>query len=303
MVNWTAAHRELRSINGGDCWKSLGDHWKSFLESVWEHWYDLGTLEDLHRSGRPTNIPKEVAREAAALVKEGEWVTVVKRGASIKKKVYYTSINHAVSKLERLQQIMQQYNIDCRGLLHAMHKHDPDLTQRSIYFKYEFPPELLQARVMSTAELLRNLPPEGAERRMWLDRLIWIDEGGIMLSDYAKKSIKVWCSKHDFNRDDVVHLPHVKDQDDCKVHFILAVTSHPSFTRKNGLVYWEYTTGTTNIRRRHNTLGVDNGEAFGYQVSRCVIAKTVLPYASVRTLQYGCNTCCNKITCCHPICL
>lgn len=296
MVDWRAAKRTLRSVNEGDCWNSLADHWQDFLVRIWEHFYDHGTLADMPRSGRPTNIPAAVAKEAAALVKEGEWVSVVRQGTALRKKVYYTSIFHAVSKLDRLREIMQQYDVDCRGLLHAMHQHDPDLTQRSIYFKYEFPPELLQARVTTTAELLENLPPPGAERRAWLDRLIWIDEGGVMLSDYAKKSVKVWCSKHDFNRNDVVHLPHVRGQDECKVHFILAVTSHPRFMGKNGLVYWEFTTGTTNIRRRRNTLGQVDGEAFGYQVGISALAITVLPYASVRVVHEGCNNCCNKMT-------
>lgn len=273
------------------------------MQSTFKHWYESGSLQDLPRSGRPTVIPAEVALEAAALVKQGEWVSVVKQGREIRKKVYYTSIHHAVLKLDRLGEIMEKYGVDCKGLLHAMHKHDPDLTRRSIYFKYEFPPELLRARVMSTTELLASLPPPGAERKVWLDRLVWIDEGGIMLSDYSKKSVKVWCSKHDLHRNDVVHLPHVKDQDDCKVHFILAVCSHPRFTRTNGLVYWEYTTGTTNIRRRHNKEGQTVGEAFGYQVGRSAMAITVLPNASVRMMQQGCNTCCNKITWFQPICL
>lgn len=54
---------------------------------------------------------------------------------------------------------------------------------------------------------------------------------------------------------------------------------------KNGLVYWEFTTGTTNTRQRHNTLGQVDGEAFGYQVGISALAITVLPYASVRVLQ------------------
>lgn len=47
MVDWRAAKRTLRSVNEGDCWNSLADHWEDFLVRTWEHFYDHGTLADM----------------------------------------------------------------------------------------------------------------------------------------------------------------------------------------------------------------------------------------------------------------
>lgn len=295
-VNWRQAYAELKKINGGDCYKALGEHWEEFLVRTWEHWVTTGDLQDEPRSGRPQLVSESLALEAARLVKQGKWLDVTRCGRTVSKKVHYTSIHQAVQECDRLRQIQQECGVDDRGLLEAMKRSDPDLVRRTVSFKYEFSKEQRQARVVTTSQLLQMLPESLAERRVFLDRLLWVDEGGVLLSAYDKKSVKVWASAHDFSKHDIVHLPHVPGQKDVKAHFIIGVTSHPKFADKNGLVYWDFTTGTTNIRRLLNKLGAEDGEAFGYQVRGTAGATTVFLNASVRMLQCGYRCCSSDST-------
>lgn len=276
-VNYDQAYRYLHAINEGECASSLAGHAREFLRRTWEKFYQHGSMEDAHRSGRPHKVPPAVAVEAAELLMEGTWYTVVTKGKRYQEKMGYTSIHDACSQLARLREIMAAHNVDEKGLLHAMQQQVPELTRHAVYFKREFTAEQLAGRLSLAAQLLQSLPAAEAARAAWLNRLVWIDEGGIMLSDYAKKHVKVWCRKHDISVHHMVHMPWVKGQEACKAHFILAVTSHPALADRNGLLYWEFTTGTTDIRRRFNTLGVENEEQFVYQVSPLAAANTVLP--------------------------
>jgi hypothetical protein len=70
------------------------------------------------------------------------------------------------------------------------------------------------------------------------------------------------------NFNDVCPLPVGHNKEPVKVHIIAAVSAHPAFESTNGLVYVEFTTGTTHIKRRHNkrmdgSTRVDN---YSYQV-------------------------------------
>lgn len=53
------------------------------------------------------------------------------------------------------------------------------------------------------------------------------------------------------------------------IHVFICVSLHPAFANRNGLVYFEFTTGTTNIRRLWNTMRQTADEALQYQVGTC----------------------------------
>ena len=61
---------------------------------------------------------------------------------------------------------------------------------------------------------------------------------------------------------------------DVKVRFWLGVSSHPTFAATNGLVFWDFTTGTTDIKRLYNTMGQEDGDAYEYKVGGCYWLKT-----------------------------
>jgi hypothetical protein len=303
-VDFKLAKRLLCSINHGECYRAMNPkHITGHLQKWWEKWDGGGGEADAHRSGRPVKVPDNVALEAAKLLGQGTWYVTMKKGNGIRHKRGYSSIAEACLQLQRLQQIKQQYRVDNRALLAAVHRVAPTLRQHTVYFKYEFDKDALAARLALATQLLQTMPAGEAERAAWLQRMVWMDEGGIAMSDFKKQHVKVWAWKGDTSLLHLVHAPHIHGQKETKVHFFVAVTSHPAFAVSNGLVHWDFTTGTTDIRRHVNTQDQTDYEAFVYPVSHSARANTVLPYASVYTLQQYCSCCCNKITCCQPIAL
>jgi transposase-like protein len=281
VVNFKQAVLKLKLIGGGKTYSAIAGHWTQIMENTWKKWNRTLSLEDAPRSGRPHKVPEAAAKEAAELITQGIWYSVVKHGREFREKRGYTTIRDACRQLQRLQDIKQQYGVDDAGLLRAMQAAVPGLTRRTLFFKRKFTADELATRLSLATWLLQTMPAGEAERKAWLDRMVWIDEGGVALTDYKKKSVKVWCMKHDVNIHSLVHAPWMKGQKECKVHFIIAVTSHPAFAGTNGVVHWDFTTGTTDIRRRKNTMGQEGGEGFGYQVSHSAGVNTMLPQASV----------------------
>jgi hypothetical protein len=277
----------FKGLHKGGAYKAVGGHHRSFLTRCWQHFFEHGNCSDEQRPGRPVLISNEDAQAAANLLKEGKWLSGVVHGKPVKQRVYFMTIAQAIQEVPALQAIQQRYDATAEQVYHAVKRVDPDLVRRTLSFKYEFSAEELHFRQSKAAELLGMLESMPCARRVVLERMVFIDEGGLALSSFKNKSIQVWASKQDFTMHDVVHLPHVEGQEDCKVHFILAVTAHPRFAAKNGLLYWDFTTGTDDIRRRHNKLGQTSGEPFLYMVSTSALHTTMLLYVSYRTWQYG----------------
>lgn len=297
------AARKLKNLRKGETYRALAGHVAAFCEKWWYKFLRTGNVEEEHKSGRPYKVPDAVALEAAQLLAEGTWFSFIKKKQRWWEKRGFSTIRDAVRELQRLQEIKQQYGVDDDGLLRAMQRVAPRLKRKTIFFKRKFTDEELVARMQLAAWLVQSLPADEAQRVAWLGRLVFIDEGGVSLADYKKESVKAWCMDHDPNIHSMVHAPWMKGQKECKVHFIIAVTSHHKFATRNGLVHWEFTTGTTDIRRRWNTLGQTEHEPFGYTVSHSACVNTMLPQASARMQQQYCRCCCNKITRSQPILL
>lgn len=237
------------------------DH--DYLKRHWKNLHDNGSVFDAPRSGRPHKISEQDAVRAANLVKQGKWYkqTVGRKEYSYLR--YYTSIAQAVRECAELAEICNKYNATPEQLLAAMHHYDPTLVRRKIFLKHSFTPMELDQRVTYAADLLRQFKANPQV----LQNTIYIDEASIVISDKTKSDIHVWCERHDLNFTDVCPMP-LKKGETIVVRWICAVTAHPAFADKGGMVYFEFTTGTTDINRRVNKR-FDGSQAVGnwkYQV-------------------------------------
>lgn len=218
-----------------------------------QRWYAkfLGgdcTLEDAARSGRPRLLSLEEAQRAAAFVKKGRWVKVKVKKGTQHRLVYFTSIQDAVDHTPELKKIIDDNQISVAQLRAAMHAADPDLVRRRITFKRALSKEEKEERVKTAQQLIQEYERDPS----FLQNMIFIDETSIVLQGGGHEHVAVWCDKHDVDFNDVCPLPIGHKQEPTKVHVIAAVSAHPAFKANNGLVYVDFTTGTSHIHRRHN---------------------------------------------------
>ena len=202
------------------------------------------------------------------------------------KKVLFRSIPQAIRAVPELAAMCSEHNISSAQLLHAMQRVDPDLKLHTFHFKYAHTEKQLEVRQNYCREKVAWLDPMTAARRVQLERFVWWDEGTVQIGDLEHKTIKAWGSKEGLHSVDVLHLPSVKGQRPCKIHFIIAVSSHPAFHRTNGLVYFEFTTGTTHDKRLWNVYEGDEAGAHKYKVSNSVftdcVAKCIITHQAVQ---------------------
>lgn len=270
-----------------------------FLRKWWGKFITTGNLADAHRSGRPPLLPDEVALEAAELVKAGRWVPMKPTSKGIVKQLPFRSIPQAIQQVPELHDICQQYGLDSKQLREAMVRVDDDLTFHVERFKFTFSAERLEGRQNFCLARLGWLDLSLPAATYQLERMVWWDEGGVAISALQRKSIRVWGSKAGLRECDVIHLPAVKGQEDCKIHFVMAVSSHPAYSSTNGLVYFEFTTGTTAMKRLRNTLGQDGDDAYQYMVSykpfTYYVVKCIMTHLAVH--MYCLKELCHMTTC------
>lgn len=237
-VNQSKPEEERQSV-------SLHDY--AYLRTWWDNFFKYGSVQDRPRAGRPRKLNPIEALRASAIVKAGKVVTDKVKGKTVEHIVHYTSIAEAVSENEELRNITQRLGMTPEQLLHAMHEADPDLVRRKIFFKHSFTAQELQQRITfaQTCLALHALPAG------LLKNIIFIDEASIVINKYTESDVYVWCDRHDLSFSDVCprQLP---KEGSVTVRFIVAVSAHPAFADKGGVVYVDFTTGTTNISRRHN---------------------------------------------------
>lgn len=267
VVNYGFAVDALKRLDKGMWNEHIGGRLGETVKRVWYNLTVHQTLGDAPRSGRPPKFKKEDALEAAALLKQGKVGSFLRGGKRWSRLVYYTTVEHACKDIPRLEAIRAKYNATYDQLRHAMRQHDPDLTRRTITYHPDFSAKQLDERMTLAAELLAGCPSHPTALRAHLDRFMWGDEATITLSSENLHTLKVWCSKANYDVNDIISLPKVQGQKDCKVHFFIVVSSHPAFKDCGGVVYFEWTTGTDNIRRISNVMGQTLYEPFGYLVS------------------------------------
>ena len=138
-----------------------------------------------------------------------------------------------------------------------MERVDPDLVRHTLHFKYAHSAEQLQERQSFCQQTLAALAGMPAEQTVEVDRMVWWDEGSVSLSSVENRAVHVWGSRGALRSFDVLHWPAAHGQADCKIHVGIGVTSHPWFIHCNGLVHFEFTTGTTFMKRLHIKFAAD----------------------------------------------
>lgn len=280
-VDYGFAVNALKSMEKGKWYDYIGGHKTETLKRVWRNLTVLETLGDAPRSGRPPLFTKEDALQAAALLKKGKMGSFIRGGRRWNRLVYYTTVEQACHEDPALEAIRVKYNATYDQLRHAMKQHDPDLSRRTLTYHPDFSAQQLADRMSQAASLLAQCPTNPTALRAHLDRFMWGDEGSISLSSENLEHVRVWCSKANYDVNDIISLPKVRGQKDCKVHFFIVVSSHPAFRDSKGVVYFEWTTGTDDIRRLQNTMGQTVYEPYGYMVSGVLLHITVLQYGSM----------------------
>jgi hypothetical protein len=284
-VNWEQAVTIFSAIGKGVAARCVSSHTHDFVKRWWAAFIMTGSVTDAARSGRPPLVPDEVAAEAAKLVKSGQWVQRVIRQQRFQVQVLFRTIPQAIRSVPRLSAICDQYGVTTEQLRNAMERVDHDLVRHTMHFKYAHSVDQLRERQRFCQEALASLGSTPAERVAILDRMVWWDEGGVSLCSLQNKAVHVWGSKEKLQNCDVLHFPEVQGQADCKIHFGIGVTSHVKFAHQNGLVHFEFTTGTTYMKRLHNKFDTDGGEEHEYQVSITLVtyqvAKCIVPHKAV----------------------
>lgn len=267
QVDWRRAAATFKTIGGGVPARLVVSHTSDFVKRSWINFINTGSVNDAPRSGRPPLLPDEEAARAAELVKQGQWLWRLPRSLNLKTQVLFRSIPQAIHAVPELGQICRDYGITSDQLRTAMERVDPDLTRHTLNFKYAHSAELLTERQDFSKRMLGSLAPTAAARAAQLNKMIFWDEGGVAISALEHQSIQVWGSREAMQSCDVLHLPAVRGQADCKIHFGIGVTAHPKFEEHNGLVHFDFTTGTTHLKRLHNKFADDGGEEREYRVS------------------------------------
>jgi len=270
---YAAAVAEFRRMEGGSMAAQVVSHQSQFLQRQWEHFTTFFNLDDNPRPGRPLFISHEDAMAASELLKQGKLFKRHTKGHILEFITYYTTVGEAIRLCPGIKAIVDKYNCSAHQLYAAMKRDDSDLCRRSITFKTPFDDAEMNAR---KAYCLREFTALGAEAFWWpklLERRVFIDEMRISFSSMSGKHVKLYMSKHDARMHDVVRVPVVTGEEDLRVHIIMAVSSHPRYASRNGLVYWEFTTGTDYIRRHKNIEGQTIYDAFQYQVGAILCQK------------------------------
>ena len=284
-VDWAEAATIFKHIGKGVPAQAVSGHVTDFLQRWWLAFITTGSVDDAPRSGRPPLVPDDVAAEAAQLVKEGHWVWRVVKQQRLREQVLFRSIPQAIRAVPRLVQICQQHGVTSEQLRNAMERVDADLVRHTMHFKYAHTAEQLKERQAFCIAALARAGSTQAEQAPELDKLVWWDEGGVSLSSVEGRAVRVWGSREALHGCDVLHLPAVQGQADCKIHFGIGVTSHPRFLDCGGLVHFEFTTGTTCMKRLYNKFDADGGEEHQYKVSSTLVtnqvAQCIVPHLAV----------------------
>ncbi len=252
-----------------------------FIKFWADRFYEEGNLLDHHPHRISKGMSKEDALNAAVWLKTGYWVQVQGRGAGHTRYVHrwYPSVSRACRKCPQLRAIRDKYGLTNKRLLYWMKKYDPALARRSVYYKYGYSDELLSIRQMRGTSLYKRATTDPT----FLDRCYYIDECTIWLDNEIKKGVRIYCDAHDLGVHSVLHYDKLQEDKAIKVHFIAVVNA------VHGAVYFEFTTGTDDIERKHNLK--PNDPAHGpYMVSlcRCYFGKiTVLCHLSYDSLDSG----------------
>lgn len=243
---------------------SLGEAPATFAKRWYTTFKKTGAVNDNPRAGRPHKIPDEKALQAAKILAQGYNVTYTVRRRQVEELKNFSTINEAVHASDTLRAMLDEVNATPEQLLEAIHRVAPELHHRRLIFRHS----LSAAEKLKRQQVSRDLLARHQLDPRFLQRLVFIDETTIQTYGYKKDHIEVWVNSSDTTIKDYHGVPG-KAWAPVKAHVIAAVTAHPAFQSVGGLVYMDFTTGTTDIKRRINKRldGSQHVSDFKYNVS------------------------------------
>lgn len=291
-VDWEAAGAQfnqqlpIEQQKHPDDLAMIAEHTKTFLERWWTRFKEDGTLEDRPRTGRPPIISAEEALRASVILKNGRYVDTKYKGKTYQELTGYPTVESAIEDNEWLRNLVISKHISADQLREAMLAHDPDLGRHRVVFKRKFSDAEMQARVDFSEAMLAKLKANPS----FLQNVVFIDEASFIIHSKSKDVVHVWADKHAHCFSDVCPLD-IPEGDEIKVRFICAVSAHPKFAAKGGLVYMDFTTGTDDINWRVNkrmdgSVRVGNWE---YQVGTLHLKKHAVAIAIHNSNMLGCQ--------------
>ena len=242
----------------------LSEPASAFVKRWWEGFRTKGNVDDDPKPGRPPKIPDAKAREAAEIIFRGYPVQHTVHQQVVTDVKYFYSVAEAIAYSATLRDTLRDYKATPEQPLSAMHRAAPSMVRRRVTFRHHLAEDEEAKRRRVAADLLVWLHIDPS----LLNRTMFIDETTIQTHGLKHDHIEVWVNSSDTRFHDFHGVPG-KAWDPVKVHVIAAVTAHPHYDALGGLVYVEFTTGTTNIKRRVNKRldGSTRSPDFKYLVS------------------------------------
>lgn len=222
------------------------------------------SVSNLHlpgNSSRASKVPGDVLRDCCLALKAGYFIEVevgsraagTAVGTSRRTQqqpetrqvhMYYRSIKEACSHNPLLAVVVRDCGITPKGLLEAMHRVDDQLVRRTAEFKYMLTEEQQQERMDTAFALLRKGHWHMDSMYQLLQNVWWVDEATVWLIADGAAHMKVYCDAHDEGVRAVLSSPHLANRQKVKGHYLGIVNA------VLGPCFFEFTTGTTDIRRR-----------------------------------------------------
>jgi hypothetical protein len=216
-----------------------------------ERWFRAittrGTLDDAPKAGRPYKIPDPTALAVANVLGAGYDYHFNIRGQPVIQHKFFTSVSEAVKQSQYLRDVKTELNVTNEQIRVAAHRVAPELRYRKVVFKHLLTPAEKAHRMSVSASLLARHHSDPT----LLHRMVFVDESSILTHGLKHDAVHVWVNGSDARFQDHHGVPGSL-RHPVKAHVIAAVSAHPDFASAGGLVYMEFTTGTTAIHRRIN---------------------------------------------------
>jgi hypothetical protein len=226
---------------------TICEHAPKFIQRWFDCFQKYGNVEDAPRAGRPPKVPDAEARVAAEILCAGYPVTINVDGHQVVQQKHYTTLPEAINANPRLSSMLQQYDVTSQQLLNAIHRVAPEVKQHRVSFRHLLTDDEKAHRWNVAASLrARHLTDSTL-----LDRMVFIDETTILTHGLKREHIEVWVNTSDTSFKDYTGVPG-KPGDPVKAHVIAAVSAHPVYQAQRGVVYMDFTTGTSDIKRLKN---------------------------------------------------
>jgi hypothetical protein len=216
-----------------------------------ERWFvaltTRGNLDGAPKAGRPYKINDTTAMAVANILSSGYDYTYTIRGQRVTHHKYFTSVPEAVKQSQYMRDVKAELNATNEQLRVAVHRVAPEVEYRRVSFKHMLTAQQKAKRMSVSAGLLARHHSDPT----LLHRMVFVDESSILTHGLKHDHVQVWMNSSDAHFQDYHGVPGSL-RHPVKAHVVAAVSAHPAFASASGLVYMDFTTGTTAIHRRIN---------------------------------------------------